>query len=172
MPKSLVRELQETAAKRLKTIRGVPKHMADRVELLVMAFGRAEILADFEKWCEENADRNPQWPVTDYLRIADSRLSARPSIDPHDERINQLQSITYELTDVLPRAQGVREALAIQSAEDIEAALNEYWLLNEGALKTIGGRQTLIREFFEDGGVHAVISARNRRLNGNGPARS
>lgn len=160
---SLVKELQKVAARKMRNTRGIPKTMAGKVELIEIAFGRAEVLDDFEKWCDENADRAPQYPVSDYIRIIDSRLGARPSVDPHDERINTLQSFIYEQTDILPRASGVREALAFYSQEDIKTAFQEFWLVNEGAEKIIAGRQTLVREFFEDGGVSAIIAARKRR---------
>jgi hypothetical protein len=150
----IVKELQKIAAKKLHNTRGVPRNMKDKIELIELAFGRADILADFEKWCEENADRNPQYPVTEYLRGVDARLGSAPRVDSNDERIKDIQSLTYELTTILPRPRPIRDLLLIHSAEDIKAALREYVLtVNEK-----NHIEASMRLFFDDLGCSAVVN--------------
>jgi hypothetical protein len=158
--KNLVKELQKTAARRLQNTRGVPRSMQTKVELIEIAFGRAEILEDFEKYCEEVAGDRPLYPVFDYLRAIDSRLGGEPRVDPRDERVSNLQSITYELTGFMPRnVRGIRETLKVYEVDEIVAALKEYALtLDERDLKPG------INAFF-DGGATAIIAARRGRAN-------
>lgn len=161
MSSSLVRDMQRIAAKKLRNTRGVPRNMKDKLELIDLAFGRAEVVKDFEKWCDENADRNPQYPVTEYLRMIDARLGAAPKVDPNDERIQQLVALTYDLTSVLPHARAVRELLALHSIEEISAALREYILtVDEKDMKSA------IRAFYDDSGASAVIYSMKRKKNG------
>src|ERR1035437_238871 len=94
--KNLVKGLQKIAAVKLHNTRGVPRNMKDKLELIELAFGYAEVMADFEKWCDENADRASQYPVTEYIRRIDSRLGSASKIDPHDAAISALQAIVYE----------------------------------------------------------------------------
>ena len=155
---TLVKDMQKVAAKKLRNTRGVPRNMKDKLELIDLAFGRAEVLTDFEKWCDEHADQNPQYPVTEYLRMIDARLGSEVKIDPNDERIKELMALTYELSSVLPRAHAVRDILALHSLEEIKAALREYVLtVDEKDMKSA------IRAFYDDLGASAVIHSMKRK---------
>ena len=156
---SIIKDLQKIAAKRLHNTRGVPRHMKDKIELIELAFGKAEVLRDFETWCTENAERAPQYPVTEYLRMIDARLGNIPKVDPNDDRIKELVALTYELTSILPHSRAVRELLAIHTADEIKAALKEYVLtVDEKDWKTA------IRAFYDDLGASAVIHARKKTI--------
>ena len=155
---SLVKDMQRIAARKLHNTRGVPRNMKDKLELIDLAFGRAEVLADFEEWCGEQIDRNPQYPVTEYLRMIDARLGATVKVDPADERINDLMAITYELAAILPHLRAVRELLAIHSADEITAALRAYVLtVDEKDMKSA------IRSFYDDLGASAVIYSMRKK---------
>jgi len=155
---SLVRDMQRIAARKLHNTRGVPRNMKEKLELIDLAFGRAEVLADFEKWCDERGDKNSPYPVTEYLRMVDSRLGGTPKIDPDDDRIKNLMALTYELTTVLPRLRGIRDLLAIHSEEEIKAALKHYLLsVDEKDMKSA------IRAFYDDLGASAVIYSLKKR---------
>ena len=123
---SLIKDLQRIAARKLRNTRGVPENLKGKFELIDLAFGHAEVLEDFEKWCDENADRNPQYPVTEYIRRIDSRLGTAPTIDAVDPRVEELRGLTYSLTEVVPHLSGVRNLLAIHTVEEIKEALLEY----------------------------------------------
>jgi acyl transferase domain-containing protein len=126
--------------------------MKDKLELIDLAFGRGEVLADFEKWCDEKIDTNSQYPVTEYLRMIDARLGGTPKIDPDDARIKELMAVTYELTAILPHLRAVRDLLAIHSLDEIKAALRQYVLtVDEKDMKSA------IRSFYDDLGASAVI---------------
>lgn len=158
MRSQLVKDMQRVAARKLRNTRGVPRNMKDKLELIELAFGHAEVMEDFEKWCDENRDRNPQYPVTDYLRMVDARLGGTPKIDPNDERIRELAAVTYELTSVLPSIRAVRDLLAIHSVDEIKAALREYVLsIDEKDMKTA------LRRFYDDLGASAVIYSMKKR---------
>jgi hypothetical protein len=118
----IVKDLQRIAARKLRNTRGVPRNMKDKLELIGIAFGHAGVLTDFEKWCDEHVGDNPQYPVTEYLRMIDARLGPAPKVDPNDERIDELTALTYGLTSVLPRRHAVRDLLAVHPAEEIKAA--------------------------------------------------
>lgn len=159
MQNKLIRDLQRVAAKKLHNTRGVPKNMKDKVELIGLAFGHAEVVEDFEKWCDEHAVQPTQYPVTEYLRMIDTRLGAEQKVEVTDPNIADLQALTYELTSVLPHARAIHELLGLHSVEDIKGALKEYVLgFNEREIK-IGD----IRAFFDDNGAGAIITARKRR---------
>ena len=158
--RNLVKDLQKIAAVKLHNTRGVPKNMKDKLELIELAFGHAEVIEDFEKWCDEQADRNPPYPVTEYIRAIDSRLGGTPRVDPNDERIQELMAVTYELTAILPHPRAVRDLLALHSVEDITSALKEYVItVDEKDMKPA------IRTFFDDLGASAVIYSRRKRGN-------
>ena|SRR5208282_4907001 len=156
--RSIVKDLQRIAAVKLHNTRGVPRNMRDKLELIELAFGHADVLADFEKWCDENADRNPQYPVTEYIRLIDGRLGGTPKIDPHDASIGALSAIVYEQTGILPHVRAIRDLLSIHSTADLESAFKEYILgVDEKEMKSA------IRSFFDDQGATAVIYARQKR---------
>jgi hypothetical protein len=149
---ALVKDMQRIAARKLHNTRGVPRNMKDKLELIDLAFGRAAVLEDFENWCDEHADKSSPYPVTEYLRMVDSRLGGTPKIDPDDDRIKELMAITFELTSVLPHLRGIRDLLAIHSAEEIKAALKYYILtVDEKDMKSS------VRAFYDDLGASAVI---------------
>jgi hypothetical protein len=154
----LIKDLQRVAAKKLRNTRGVPQSMKGKVELIELAFGHAAVVDDFTKWCEENAERNPEYPVFDYLRIVDSRLGGEHKIDPKDPSIEDLCTMVYELTAVLPRVRAVRELLCLHDADEIKAALKEY-LLNVDEKNY----ESAMRSFFDDQGAGAIIRARKKR---------
>jgi hypothetical protein len=154
----LIKEMQKIAARRLRNTRGVPRHMKDKLDLIELAFGKAEVLDDFAKWCEENADNNPQYPVTDYLRMIDARLGGTPKVDPNDDRIKELVALTYELTTILPHARAVRELLATHTVDEIKAALREYVLTVDDK-----DMKASIRAFYDDLGASAVIYAMRKK---------
>ena len=156
--KNLVKGLQKIAAVKLHNTRGVPRNMKDKLELIELAFGYAEVMEDFEKWCDENADRASQYPVTEYIRRIDSRLGSASKVDPHDAAISALQAIVYEKAGILPHARAIRDLLGIHSAAELEAAFAEYVLVvDEKDLKSA------LRSFFDDQGASAVIYARQKR---------
>jgi hypothetical protein len=155
---NLVKDLQKVAAKRLHNTRGIPRNMKDKVELIQIAFGHEEVMADFEKWCDENEDRHPQYPVTEYIRLIDARLGGTPKIDPHDAKIGELQTLTYDLTGILPHSRAIRDLLSIHDIEEITGALKEFVLsVDEKDMKSS------IRSFFDDAGATAVIYSRRKR---------
>ena len=155
---SLVKDMQRVAARKLHNTRGVPRNMKDKLELIDLAFGRAEVLADFEKWCDEHADSATPYPVTEYLRMIDARLGGTPKVDPNDERIDALVALTYDLTSVLPHRRAVRDLLAVHPSGDIEAALKEYIL-------TVDDKdwKAAVRAFYDDLGASAVIHSRRKK---------
>ena len=155
---SLIKDMQRIAAKKLRNTRGVPKNLKEKLELIDLAFGKAEVLTDFEKWCDENADRNLPYPVTEYIRRIDARLGTATTVEKADERVTELRALTFSLTQVMPRLEGVRNLLAIHTLEEIKDALIEY-------LPTVaeGKMENAVRNFYDDLGATAVIYARRNR---------
>lgn len=158
MANQLVKALQRVAAKKLKNTRSVPRNMADKVELVELAYGRANLVSDFEVWCDDPKNQENPYPVTTYLREVDSRLGRTARIEPEDPRIAEIQALTYELVNVLPKAKYVRELLLLHSGDDIKGALREYVLVAPKRELEAG-----MPNFFENNGAGAVVAARKKR---------
>lgn len=157
MANQLVKALQRVAARKLKNTRSIPRNMADKVELVELAYGRATIVADFEEWCDDPSHQTEPYPVTKYLREVDSRLGNVARVDPADPRIADIQTFAYEVAHVLPSTKQIRDLLADHNADDIKAALKEYV-----AVAPQREIESGLRNFF-GGAAGAVIAARKRR---------
>ena len=140
--------------------------MKGRFELLSEAYSSALVVADFEDWCCERKkmDENPRYPISEYMKVVDSRLGSapeEPKVDIKNPVVQELVSLTFELTGVLPSAISVAELLALYPSDEVRGALTEFAEgLTERELKTA------IRNFYANGGLgaSAVILARRRRV--------
>lgn len=153
----LIKSLPKIAARVLKNTWGIPPQFKSKLELVQEAYGMALVEADFERWCLEVQDRQPRYPVSEYLKVIDSRLGSAPK-EEHDLRIEEISALTYKLTRRPAPPKNVRELLTQFSLEEITNALQEY----------IGGiedRELAFapRMFFVDGGCGAIITARRQR---------
>lgn len=155
---NLIKDLQRIAAKTLRNTRGVPKSMGEKVELIELAYGRAAILEGFQKWCDDPSQTHTSFPVTEYIRRIDTLLGNDQRVSPEDPRVADLRAVTFELTQVLPRLEGVRNLLALHSVDEIKDALIEYIPnVKEGYM------DSAMRNFYDDLGATAVIYARRNR---------
>ena len=158
----LTKSLPRIAARVLHNTKCVPQNLKFKFELVAEAYGSAAVEQDFERWCEENRDRNPKYPITEYLKVVDSRLGTvadeQKAADLQDPRVAEVLAFTYEMTGILPPAKSVRELLAVYEPAEIKAALKEYSdNLSDKELKSG------MRSFFSEGGAVAVIYARRNR---------
>ena len=158
--KNLVKDLQRVAAKKLRSTQGIPKNMKGKVELICLAFGHADVVEDFEKWCDEKIELGvrPHYPVTEYLRGVDARLGGAERVAPDDPRIVEIRNLAYELTGVLPPARVIRDLLLLHDAEEMKKALKEYVINVEGR-----DMEKAMQLFFNDGGVGSVIALRKKQ---------
>lgn len=158
---SLTKSLPRIAAKVLHNTHCFPKNMKEKFELIETAYGRAAVESDFELWCREIQEKNPRYPITEYMKIVDSRLGrgfADAHADLKDPRIAEVSSLAYELTGVLPSSRSVANLLVSFDAEEIKAALREYSsTLDDKEMKSG------MRTFFTEGGATAVIYTRKKR---------
>lgn len=162
---SLLKTMVDVAAEVLKNTKGIhskmKKDMDERLRLLSKAFGEANVEEDFRKWCAESLSGGtiPRYPVTAYLKVADTRL-ADPSTQPtaDDPRIGELGAFTYELTGILPALVHMTKLLAVYDLPEIKDALKEYADLLEDKELKAG-----MKSFFAEGGAVAVIHARRKR---------
>src|ERR1019366_131577 len=129
-----------------------------RLELVQEAYGASTVEADFAKWCEEIKDRNPRYPVTEYLKVVKSRLASTSQYEEADPRIEEISALNYKLTHRPASSKNVCELLVQFTLEEIKAALIEY---TEG----LEDRELAYasRMFFVDGGCGAIIAARRQR---------
>lgn len=132
--------------------------MKSRLELLEAAYGVAAVERDFEEWCEEVKDRNPRYPVSEYLKVVDSRLGTVPKEEENDPRIEELSALTFKLTHRPAPPKYVRELLTKYTLAEIRSALIEY---TDG----IEERELAYaaRAFFVEGGCGAIIMALKNR---------
>jgi len=158
---SLQKSLPRIAARVLHNTHVGLSRMKEKFELIEAAYGRAAVEADFEKWCHEIKDRNPKYPLTEYVKVVDSRLGpefAEKRADLEDPRIAKIVATAYELTGVLPPARAVAKLLLGAEQDDILAALKEYSAtLDEKEYKSG------MRSFFTESGAMAVLLARKLR---------
>lgn len=156
---NLIKELRRIAAKELHNTRGIPRNMDAKIEYIELAWGRAEIIDDFLKWCQEPENQSNPYPVTAYLRQIDSRLGHEPAKPAaEDPQVKELQAFVYEQADFLPNTKHLRDLLALHSLEDIKHAFKEYLLVVDGT-----NRASSMKNFFENDGAGAVIAARKKR---------
>jgi hypothetical protein len=157
----LIKSLPRIAARILQNTHVGRMDMTEKFELIEAAYGRAVVEEDFEKWCEEVRDRNPRYPLTEYIKVVDSRLGRgfeEKRADLKDPRIADIASLSYEKTGVLPSARSVGNLLLDFSPEEIKAALNEY-------ASTLDDKEVKsgMRAFFTEAGCVAVIMSQRRR---------
>jgi hypothetical protein len=157
----LKKELPMIAARVLHNTHCFPKNLKDKYNLIALAYGRGAVVADFEAWCNEVKDKNPRYPITEYMKIVDSRLGTafeEKRADTTDPRIPEITAMAYELTGVPPSARSVATLLLSFTPEEIKAALGEY-----AATLDDKDVRTGMRVFFLEGGAAAVILARQKR---------
>lgn len=154
----LIKSLPRIAAKILKNTWGVPPQFKQKLELVREAYGQGAVEEDFENWCKESTEKNPRYPVTEYLKVIDSRLGSAPKQDEADPRIEEISALTYKLTHRPAPPKNVRELLTQYNSFEITEALREY-------VEGIEDRELpyAARTFFVDGGCGAIISARKSR---------
>lgn len=160
---SLQKSLPRIAARVLHNTHVGLSRMKEKFELIEEAYGRAAVEADFEKWCHEIQDRNPKYPLTEYVKVVDSRLGPEfeeKRADLKDPHIAEISAVAYELTGVLPSVRSVANLLSTCEQEEILGALREF-------AATLDEKDTKsgVRTFFAEGGAAAVILARRRRAN-------
>ena len=158
---SLQKSLPRIAARVLHNTHVGLSRMKEKFELIEEAYGRAAVEADFEKWCREIQDRNPKYPLTEYVKVVDSRLGPEfeeKRADLKDPRIAEISAVAYELTGVLPSVRSVANLLSSCESEEVVGALREF-------AATLDEKDTKsgVRTFFAEGGAAAVILARRRR---------
>ena len=158
---SLQKSLPRIAARVLHNTHVGLSRMKEKFELIEEAYGRAAVEADFEKWCREIQNRNPKYPLTEYVKVVDSRLGPQfeeKRADLKDPRIAEISAVAYELTGVLPSVRSVANLLSSCESEEIVGALREF-------AATLDEKDTKsgVRTFFAEGGAAAVILARRRR---------
>jgi hypothetical protein len=153
----LIKSLPKIAARILKNTWGIPQAYKQKLELVQEAYGSAAVDSDFE-WCIEVKDNNPRYPVTEYLKVIDSRLGSAPKEEAPDPRVAEISALTYKLTRRPAPPKQVRDLLAQFAIEEIIAALTEY-------IEGIEERELAYapRMFFVDGGCAAIITARKQR---------
>lgn len=158
---SLQKSLPRIAARVLHNTHVGLSRMKEKFELIEEAYGRAAVEADFEKWCHEIQDRNPKYPLTEYVKVVDARLGpefAEKRADTEDPRIAPIAAVAYELTGVLPSARSVAKLLLSSEPDEILAALKEYVTTLDDKDYKVG-----MRMFFTENGAAAVIYARRQR---------
>jgi hypothetical protein len=160
---ALIKTLPRIAARILHNTHVGRQNMKEKFELLAAAYGANAVEEDFEKWCEEQValELIPRYPITDYIKVVDTRLGPKFSdkkADLKDPNISAISAVAYEKTGILPSVRSVANLLASFSLEEILGALTEYAsTLDDKEVKTG------MHNFFTEGGATAVIYARQRR---------
>jgi len=156
---NLMKELPRIAARVLGNTKTVHPDMKFKFQLIAEAYGTGAICDDFEEWCRSLSGEKPTYPVSEYLKVIDSRLGSAPTeVDAKDPNVAALVSLTYELTEVLPSARSVAKVLSDYPVEEVTAALRKFVdALTEKEIR--GG----VRSFWAEGGAGAIILSERRK---------
>jgi hypothetical protein len=160
---SLQKSLPRIAAKILHNTHVGLSRMKEKFELIEAAYGRDVVEEDFAKWCHENQELHPKYPLTEYVKVVDARLGpefAEKRPDIKDPQVAAIMAVAYELAGVLPSVRSVAALLASCPADEILGALREF----AGTLDEKDNKSG-VRTFFAEGGAAAVILARRKRAN-------
>lgn len=155
----LIKTLAQITAKELKNTRGVPPQWKEKCKLVELAWGANRVEADYRDWIETVRTNPPMYPVSEYLKLVDSRLSeAVPEpVSLNNPDITRLTSQAFEMTERTPSNRAVAEALEKFGVDEIFEAFREYILgLEEKELKYAA------RGFYSSGGVDAVIAVKRK----------
>lgn len=125
-----------------------------KLESMASTYGKALILTDFEAWAEEVRGQDVDFPVSLYIRIADTRLKTLSAGEERkdDPRIVQISAFVFTLTNRTPHQDDIKKMLAKYSQEEIQEAFKSYAsVLDDYEIKFA------IKNFFRDGGGDGVI---------------
>lgn len=157
----LIKSLPRIAARVLHNTHVGRQNMKEKFELIDVSYGRATVEADFEKWCYEVQDKNPRYPLSEYIKVIDSRLGKEfeeKRADLKDPNIAAVASVSYEVSGFLPSVRSVGNLLLSFTVDELIGALREY----NSTLEDKDVKEGM-RKFFTEGGAVAVIAARKKR---------
>jgi hypothetical protein len=157
----LSKRLAMVSAEILQNTHMVPENLKFKLDLMERAYGAKNLVIDFRTWCEENRDASPRYPIVEYVKVVDTRLGrapATPRPDPANPAVEEIRSVTYELTNNLPSKEPIAKLLLTFTSTEILDALREFV-----EYLTEADTPHALRRFFTEGGAGAVILARRRR---------
>jgi hypothetical protein len=124
--------LSRIAKLKLRNRRRIPKNLTGKFELLAIAYGVTAVSKDFGKWCDEDpaAKKKMPYPIHEYVKVVDSRLSSVPAEDPRiTEGVAELSALSYSLTETLTTKKQktqIKNALKEYPLARIKDALTHY----------------------------------------------
>jgi hypothetical protein len=167
----LLTALRRVASRKLKNTRSVPKTLKPTFELIETAHGFDAVVRDFERWCEQNRDRHPKFPLFEYAKQVQDRLGEPPvpdarvaksnpnvgadSFNSLDEAVESMVQDVYGCAFViLKNTKDVRRALEVYEYDYVLGALQEHVQTHNQdrdvtTFFSEGGRLTLIVPFKE-----------------------
>jgi hypothetical protein len=155
--------LAKVSSEILHNTRLAPKNLGFKFELLAATYGHEAVTQDYENWCREHLADRPKYPITDYVRVIDSRLGSVPeeeSIPLTDPRIAELAAFAFETTGKLAPKIAIARLLMKYPVEEIQAAMVELM----ESLTADNEIKGALRAFYNDGGADAIIATRRKRV--------
>ena len=132
------------------------RNIAD-LEFLARQYGKEVVIADFEAWMRQDSTADLMYPVSAYVKAANTRLQsgAQSAIIQNDPRITELVAFVYARTQRAARAQDVTPLLTQYELSEIQDAFNAFTEgLDDNELKWAP------KNFFQDGAGAGIILAR------------
>jgi hypothetical protein len=125
-----------------------------KIESMAATYGKSLILTDFESWAEEVRGQDINYPVSVYIRLADSRMREVSAGEDRkeDHRIVEISAFVFTLTNRTPHQEDIKKFLAKYSQEEIQDAFKAY----ADGLDEFENKFA-IKNFFRDGGGEGVI---------------
>jgi hypothetical protein len=152
------------AKRKLGNHRRIPKNLTGKFELLALA--HEDVFRDFGEWCDENhaAKRALTYPIHEYIKIVDDRLSMTPAQSAEAARVAEgvaeLRALAYELTDRLTTKKQERQiaaALREIPVATLKSALTSF-------IQNLPDEPTsvIMNSFWTVSGIDAVLKAEHR----------
>jgi hypothetical protein len=175
---NLLTALRKVAARELQNMRAVPKSLKPNFGLMESAHGFSAVVEDFTKWCGENRDRHPKFPLLDYAKACQDRLGEPPVPDasstdskppkPADnpQVAELIQDVYAEFNIIVPDAKKVAILIATYG---VDYTRNALWDGVNGIdteddshkayVKCKVEQKKFIKTFFSESGGLAIVAA-------------
>jgi hypothetical protein len=158
----LRKALAKISSELLHNTRLAPKNLGFKFELLASTYGHEAVTQDYANWCREHLTDKPKYPITDYVRVIDSRLGSVPEeekISLTDPRIAELAAYAFATTGKLASKLPLARLLMKYPVDEIQDAMVELM----ESLTSDNEINGALRSFYQDGGADAIIATRRNR---------
>lgn len=173
----LLKTLYTVQAAELKNTVALPRNRHSRVDMTETAYGFEPVVEDFTKWCRENFERHPKYPLFDYLNIVGERLGAPsvPDVSPakasdskDDSQVLKIGTAIYKFTGWSPtNPEKVAELIAMYGFADVDGSVRFHLSGADGKPEHSAEKVRKAKQLLSDGGALVLITEFRKRYRAN-----